>query len=72
MRHKHGPYWFEETGPGVVEIENTSGTKFKVMITALESFVAARLRAELLTEITRELETAEPRDILRRRWRVRP
>lgn len=66
MRVKFGPYWFEHIGPGVVEIENTSGTKFKVMISSLESFVADGLRAEL----KREVDTAEARDILRGRWRL--
>ncbi len=65
---KHGPYGFEIVSPGIVEITNTSGTKFKVMVSALESFLAEQLRAE----IHRELDTAEARDVLHGRWRVRP
>ncbi len=60
---KCGPYTFIHDGDalsGIVEIVNTSGTRFKVMGTALRQFVAGAVRDAKIAE----LEHADDRTIL--------
>lgn len=53
---KIGPYSFTHDGDwrdGIVEIVNTSGTKFRVMGSVLRAFVVEQVRQERIAKLER-------------------